>query len=36
LAGEGLFEGKRVEGDRRQKLEQQIKGWETLHEKLQD
>ncbi|GAB4375251.1 MAG: hypothetical protein Kow00121_20780 [Elainellaceae cyanobacterium] len=34
VAGKGLFKGKRAEGDRYQELEQQIKIWEALREKL--
>jgi hypothetical protein len=34
LAGLGLYQQRKAEGDRRQQLEQQIKVWEVLLEKL--
>jgi hypothetical protein len=34
LAGQGLYEGKKAEGDRRHELEQQIRIWAALLEKL--
>jgi hypothetical protein len=36
LAGQGLYEGKKAEGDRRQELEQRLKVWEALQAKLDE
>lgn len=36
ITGEGLFKGKTAEDNRRHELEQQIKIWEALKEKLDD
>jgi hypothetical protein len=34
LAGRGLYQGGKAQGDRIQQLQQQIEAWETLLEKL--
>jgi len=34
LAGQGVYEGRNAEGNRRQELERQIEIWEVLQTKL--
>jgi len=35
LAGRGLYQGRKAEGDHIQQLQQQIEAWQTLLEKLE-